>query len=46
MKFWLSFADSNRSEGQQFLGACCIEVPTIEDPRAQFLAAVLRHLGS
>lgn len=35
MMHWLSFADGERSEGQQFLGACVVEAPS-------FLLAVFR----
>jgi len=29
--YWLSFCDADRSEGEQFLGACLIEADNIED---------------
>lgn len=37
---WLSFADGKRAEGQQFLGACWVEVKRFEEPKAICQAAI------
>lgn len=40
MRFWLSFADGTRPKGQQFLGACMVEVKRFPDHRDSLKAAL------
>lgn len=40
MKYWFSFADSALPKGQQFLGACMLEVQTLPDDKDTVRAAV------
>ena len=35
--YWLSFCDNEKPQGQQFLGACIIEVEAIDAERAKAL---------
>lgn len=39
---WLSFCDPDRPAGSQFLGACMVEVSSLDDPRAAACEATER----
>ena len=43
MRYWLSFCDPDRPRGQQFLGACIVEVSEERDAMGESLAVVKAH---